>query len=299
MAINEKTVDKVMKSVVYLRTKEKAQGSGWIFNKRKKIIATNHHVIEGEKEIEVRFYNLESTYGKVIYSIRSLDIAFIWVNNIPKELNVEQLKIMDKNKIKLAMPTFAFGHPYGKNQKFTVTSGTISKVYDDTYQTDTPINPGNSGGPLVNRDGDLIGMNSSGFIDAQNLNFAIKILHIKHKYDECIQNLNQDELKSNSYCIVCGHSNNKFNSIFNENNSNCDNCGYDLIGEFKYEQKHALPPDYCVACGERILTDPEDIEHFIIEEEKPIICCDNCNYGFITLHDKYCPQCGEKIGEFE
>src|SRR5690606_17830987 len=118
----------------------------------------------------------------------SLDIAFLKINNLEGK-KLTPARIGDSSKMQVGDPVVAIGNALGQFQN-TVTSGIISgygrniqaldtngaESLENLFQTDTAINPGNSGGPLVNLNGEVIGINTAvAGGDAQNIGFAIPI----------------------------------------------------------------------------------------------------------------------------
>lgn len=139
------------------------QGSGFIFTKDGKIL-TNSHVVEGQRRVFIL------TNENKIYKARVLkesskeddDIAVLQIEGDPKEF--PYVKLGDSDKVEIAEPVIAIGNPFGLT--FTVTSGIVSaircsEVNDCKIQTDAAINHGNSGGPLINMNGEVIGINQA------------------------------------------------------------------------------------------------------------------------------------------
>ncbi|MBI4964702.1 MAG: DegQ family serine endoprotease [Desulfomonile tiedjei] len=127
-------------------------------------ILTNSHVVKDADEITVNLSDKRSFKAKVIGTDPESDIAVIKIeaNGLPIA------KMGDSSKLRVGEIVMAVGNPFGLNR--TVTSGIISATgrsnvgiigYEDFIQTDAAINPGNSGGPLVNIEGDVIGINTA------------------------------------------------------------------------------------------------------------------------------------------
>lgn len=127
-------------------------------------ILTNSHVVKDADEINVSLSDKRSFKAKVIGTDPESDIAVIKIdtNGLPIA------KLGDSSKLRVGEYVMAVGNPFGLNR--TVTSGIISATgrsnvniigYEDFIQTDAAINPGNSGGPLVNIDGEVIGINTA------------------------------------------------------------------------------------------------------------------------------------------
>lgn len=175
---------------------ETGMGSGIIFQKdgsRAKIV-TNNHVIDGATDVEVALPSGERLSAKVLGADRITDLAVLEVDaNDVKGVAV----LGDSNQLRPGDSAIAIGNPLGLEFSQTVTVGVISSVertipidfdedgqYDwelNVLQTDAAINPGNSGGALVNRQGEVIGINSLKIADAgvEGLGFAIPMSDAK------------------------------------------------------------------------------------------------------------------------
>ena len=150
-------------------------------------IATNYHVIENTETITVKFYNGTAAVAEVVGYSEIDDIAVIKVS----ASGLYTAKLGSSAEVKDAQNVYAVGTPAGEEYAWSVTKGIVSfaqrdvKIYDDEgilvkkmklIQTDTPVNPGNSGGPLVNSDGEVLGiitLKLSG--QYENMGFAIPI----------------------------------------------------------------------------------------------------------------------------
>jgi S1-C subfamily serine protease len=146
-------------------------GSGFVIDKEGHII-TNFHVIEGFTDMEVDFPSGFKTRGTVIGSDTDSDLAVIKVEAPPEELT--PLPFGDSSKIKVGQSVIAIGNPFGLSGTMTLGivsafGRTLQSLHEapggglftagDIIQTDAAINPGNSGGPLLNLDGEVIGVN--------------------------------------------------------------------------------------------------------------------------------------------
>ena len=144
-----------------------ATGSGFVIDSEGHIL-TNNHVVEGADKIEVKLGESDTNYtAEVVGADPASDLALLKVDAPAKELH--PLTLGDSSQMEVGDPVVAIGNPFGLDR--TVTSGIVSALQrqiqapngfsiDNVIQTDAAINPGNSGGPLINADGEVIGINS-------------------------------------------------------------------------------------------------------------------------------------------
>jgi serine protease Do len=155
-------------------------GTGVVIDPRGYII-TNYHVVEGVSKIQVTTHENKTYVAKLISHDAKTDLAIL---KIPEEAELPVIKIGTSSDIQPGEDAIAVGNPFGYGN--TVTRGIISALhrtvpvgddqqYEDVIQTDASINPGNSGGPLLNIDGDMIGINVAVRVGAQGIAFAIPI----------------------------------------------------------------------------------------------------------------------------
>ncbi|TXI26549.1 MAG: DegQ family serine endoprotease [Nitrosomonas oligotropha] len=159
------------------------QGSGFVFaaNNNKTYILTNNHVIEGNDKISVKFLDGREFEAKIKGTDPKSDIAVIEI----EASGLPVVQIGDYSQLEVGEWVVAIGNPFGLSH--TLTVGVVSAKgrtslgindYEDFIQTDAAINPGNSGGPLVNLDGEVIGMNTAIFSRSggyMGIGFAIPI----------------------------------------------------------------------------------------------------------------------------
>lgn len=147
------------------------QGSGFVYDTDGHII-TNLHVVDGAETIEVDFPSGYKAEGELIATDQDSDLAVVKVNAPAEELH--PLPLGDSDQIKVGQTVIAIGNPFGLDGTMTrgiisakgrtldslrQTSSGASFSVGDIIQTDASINPGNSGGPLINLNGEVIGIN--------------------------------------------------------------------------------------------------------------------------------------------
>ncbi|MBU0987531.1 MAG: Do family serine endopeptidase [Proteobacteria bacterium] len=155
--------------------KQRSLGSGFIIEKEGYIV-TNNHVIENADKIEVLLKNEKEYDAEIIGRDVNTDLALI---KIKPERDLPVLKLGDSDALKVGQWVMAIGNPFGLEH--TVTAGIVSAKgrvigsgpYDDFIQTDASINPGNSGGPLLNMQGEVVGINTAIIASGQGIGFAI------------------------------------------------------------------------------------------------------------------------------
>jgi serine protease Do len=139
---------------------EKAVGSGFIVSDAGYIV-TNYHVVQDADALAVKLSDRKVLLGKLVGTSRDTDLAVLKIENG----RLPYLKFADTSKVKVGHYAIAIGAPFSLSQ--TVTTGIVSQkgrslglhYREDYIQTDASINPGNSGGPLLNIDGEVIGVN--------------------------------------------------------------------------------------------------------------------------------------------
>jgi Do/DeqQ family serine protease len=167
-------------------------GSGVVINGKKGHIITNHHVVARASEVKVITSEQEEYQAKVLGTDPRSDLAVLQVE-AGKAL--PDMELGNSDDLMIGETVIAIGNPFGLSH--TVTTGVISalersvrgeeRVYRHFIQTDASINPGNSGGPLLNIEGELIGINTAIYQKAQGIGFAIPINKAKRIVDELIR----------------------------------------------------------------------------------------------------------------
>ena len=172
-------------------------GSGFIINEEGYIL-TNYHVIKGATEVTVTLSTGDEVPATVVNYEETKDIAMLKLKEGTKVPAVAELG--DSDAIYPGAEVIAIGTPLSKNFAQTLTKGVISGSNRtvttengesvNLIQTDAAINPGNSGGPLVNTNGEVIGINSmkigtqAGSTSVEGIGFAIPINEVKNKIDD-------------------------------------------------------------------------------------------------------------------
>jgi S1-C subfamily serine protease len=170
-------------------------GSGFLIDAGGHIL-TNNHVIEGAQTIEVTLGDQSRYKAKLIGTDTRSDIALIQID--PKGRKITPLPLGDSRNLLVGQRVLAIGNPFGFQS--TLTTGIVSSLgrtvqtsdttfIDDAIQTDAAINRGNSGGPLMNSQGEVIGINSAIFSPSgttAGIGFAIPINTAKRVANELI-----------------------------------------------------------------------------------------------------------------
>lgn len=143
-----------------------ATGSGFVIDREGRIL-TNAHVVEGASRVRVTFADDKIADAKILGADRSTDIALLKVD--ADDADLKPLALGSAKHAQVGDPVVAIGNPFGRIR--TLTTGVVSALQrqitglngftiDNVVQHDAAINPGNSGGPLIDADGEVIGINS-------------------------------------------------------------------------------------------------------------------------------------------
>jgi serine protease Do len=154
-------------------------------------IVTNNHVIEGAEQVQVTLDDGSTKSATVVGADESADVAVLKID----ASNLPTVKLGDSNDVAVGDPVVAIGNALDLQGTPTVTEGIVSALnrtiteengvnLQDVIQTDAAINPGNSGGPLVDSQGRVIGIDTAGANEAQNIGFAISIDQAKQLVDQ-------------------------------------------------------------------------------------------------------------------
>ena len=165
-------------------------GSGFIVSKDG-LIVTNNHVIAGADNIEVHFFDGSSTRGTLVGSFPDDDLAMIKASG---RTDLKPARVGSSEALRVGDDVVAIGNALNLGGEPSVTLGIVSAKdrsissgdihLQHLIQTDAAINPGNSGGPLVNAQGEVVGINTAIVQDAQNIGFSIAIDAVKPLIDQ-------------------------------------------------------------------------------------------------------------------
>ncbi len=162
------------------RYERSSLGSGVIIDGQKGLVLTNAHVIANAGKITVTLRDERELEAAVVGADSDSDLAVL---RISSDQPLPSVVMGNSDDLMIGEDVIAIGNPFGFSH--TVTKGVVSAlnrsiraedtVYHDFIQTDASINPGNSGGPLLNINGELIGINTAIYAKAQGIGFAIPI----------------------------------------------------------------------------------------------------------------------------
>lgn len=245
-------IDRVKGCVVVIRSAV-GSGSGFIIDPRG-LVATNRHVVEDSERVVVELADETQLSARVVRAYQSPDLAFVLLTTADRDL--PSLTLAAPSTIRPGMEIYAIGHPgigdvelpYAVSRG--IVSGVARPVRGATYiQTDVAMNPGNSGGPIIDPHGQVVGMSTWGFHDAQNLNFAVPGDVIRAASQSLLDQF--DTLHTRRLCVVCGESNAATAAY-------CLRCGQSfsrlpteavLRPHNSSEPRSTPPPVACAVCG--------------------------------------------------
>lgn len=182
-----KIIEDSLESVVTVRT-DVGQGTGFIISENG-FIVTNAHVLSGGTEVYILDYAQEKHFTELIGYNTTFDLALLKISG-----DYNPISLGDSKEVQIGEKVIAIGNPLGL--QFSVSEGIVSALnrageneVPAYIQTDAALNPGNSGGPLINTEGDVIGINNFKVSDGESLGFALESDYIK----EVINQISQEE----------------------------------------------------------------------------------------------------------
>ena len=176
------SIIKEYKEVTIQISNPQGNGTGF-YIKEYDVIVTNEHVVRGNTEVVINGKLFPSMLSTVFYTDTVYDLALL---EPPEGVELPAISLAD-DVPKTGDQILAIGHPFGFD--FTATQGIVSKskrlVNNTNYiQIDASINPGNSGGPLVNDNGEVVGINTFVHKSGEGLGFALPISYLKQAFQE-------------------------------------------------------------------------------------------------------------------
>jgi len=163
------------------------------------LVVTNEHVIRGNERVVVNGQNFEEHLASVQFIDEHLDLAFLDGSNININSNAH---LEDNPQLNIGDEIIAIGHPFGLKFSFTkgiVSNPSVMRNNLPFIQHDAALNPGNSGGPLVNNNGDIMGVNSFSIVKGNSIGFSLPIQYVKQNINKFIA----AERQVSAICISC------------------------------------------------------------------------------------------------
>jgi len=165
-------IEDAIKGVVTVKT-DVGQGTGFIISSEGYIV-TNEHIIKGAKAAGIITYDGELHQVELIGKREYMDIALLKISG-----SYDMLELADSDDVQIGEKVIAIGNPLGL--QFSVSEGIVSGIHRpglnemEVYiQTDAALNPGNSGGPLINKKGEVIGINNFKIGGTEGMGFALE-----------------------------------------------------------------------------------------------------------------------------
>jgi serine protease Do len=273
----EALLELVKPAVVVVRTAE-GHGAGFFIDSRG-LLVTNRHVVQDARTVTVELFDGSEVAATVVRSLQAPDMAVL---RAALHHPCNSLALADDEVVRVGIEVYAIGHPgVGRiDLPYTVTRGIVSgdnrRISGASYiQVDAAINHGNSGGPLVDGNGDVVGMSTMGFVDSNGLNFAVPAASIRTVVAPLVHHFS--ELATALYCPTCGDSNQRDSRY-------CSKCGQSFerlpseesvvkprVVRSEAQQRRAVRRRcaacsvqartaslYCANCGARYIADTSD-----------------------------------------
>lgn len=222
----EKIIELLKKSILQIATPY-STGTGFYLSDYN-VVITNEHVVRDNKTVVINGEGFDKQLVDVLYLDPKHDLAFI---DVPASHDLSDLKLSKEPDLFQGQGTVAVGHPFGL--EFTATQGIISNLLQENngvryIQHDAALNPGNSGGPLVDKSGDVIGVNTFVMRKGNSIGFALPVEYLRNALDEFFaleglrpkavrcpscQNLVPEKMTDEKYCPFCGTVITRFQNI--------------------------------------------------------------------------------------
>ncbi len=203
-----------MEQNIYKVITASGTGTGF-FLRDQKIVVTNYHVVQGCKEVALEDHNQHRYLAKVIFVNPETDLALL-KSAVPTGTG-EKISLNPSLEVKNTEKIYIHGFPFGL--PYTVTEGIVSSPRQmmgqrHYLQTDAAVNPGNSGGPMLNSKGELMGITTSKFMDADNVGFGIP-------FTDLVDEMKGLKISEAVYHVKC----NSCKTLLKEETEFCPNCG--------------------------------------------------------------------------
>lgn len=207
------------KGVIQIATPN-STGTGF-YLKDYDLIVSNHHVVKDFARVTIKTQKFRKELADVLFVDSKYDLAFIAAPNWEE---LPHLNLGDYDKLYDGDQVMAIGHPYGLN--YSTSRGVVSRrdrVMNGLkyIQTDTAINPGNSGGPLVNMNGEIVGVNTFIIRGGDNLGFALPAHYLKEAILEYMP-------QKGTYVERCPSCSFMVDASNIEDDKYCPNCGVEI-----------------------------------------------------------------------
>jgi serine protease Do len=215
--VNTQQIIELYRPAIIQIATQASTGTGF-YVKEFDLIVTNEHVVGKNAEVTIQGRLFDKRLARVWYTDKKHDLAFL---QAPTDVQIPIVKLGNYEETKDGEVVVAIGHPFGLN--YTATQGVISKVDRvregvKYIQIDAAINPGNSGGPLVNKSGEIIGINSFIIRGGDNLGFALPASYLKDALElyspykgqpstrchSCNHLVLASNIEATKYCPYCG-----------------------------------------------------------------------------------------------
>jgi S1-C subfamily serine protease len=247
------------------------QGSGFVTTVNgQQVIVTNNHVISAGTNITVTFADSTSYTATVLGTDAYADLAILKVNDMPQ--NIPSLTMISSSKLTVGDTVVAVGSPYGLTG--TLTTGIISAlgrtltdptnnriIIPDIIQATAEINPGNSGGPLINLQGQVIGITTASVSNSQGLGFAIPSDTIIREIEDLI---NTGKYTKHPVLNVSGRD----MTLQIANSMNIDTT-YGWIVESATEESSLKKGDVIIKAGNTPITNLDDLLTYLERNTLP------------------------------